>query len=126
MFVCLELVNEDLGFQYGNSTVFPDESLATSPDEFDTNFANPKDGRLYEPEKMWCPKLANEPFYLELILVKKYYIFAVSIQAKLLDDDRNTKTNFSISYSDNYAIWQHYNAIFQVSFLKMITSSKTL
>ena len=111
-----ELVNEDIGFQYRKSATFPDESLATSSDQFDKVLANPRDGRLYKPWKMWCPKDPSKDFYLELILVEKYYIFAVSVQARPRMSNNNFKMNLAISYSDNYASWKKYNAEFNVSF----------
>ncbi len=111
-----ELVNEDIGFQYGKSATFPVEGLATSSDQFDEEHPNPPpDGRLYKPWKFWCPVDPLEPSYLELILAKKYYIFAVSVQGQPPTSSNNFMMNLAISYSNNYARWEKYMAIFRVS-----------
>ena len=107
-----------------NMEIFPDESLATSSDQFAKITANPSDGRLYKPGKFWCPDAPFDPFYLELILVQKYYIFAVSIQGKLkIFDGSNFMMEFSISYSDNYASWFKYDRKFKVSCFHMALPS---
>ncbi len=110
-----ELVNKDVGFQYGKSATFPDESLATSSDQFDKDHANPRDGRLYKPWKFWSPLYFDDPSYLELILVEKYYIFAVSVQGQPQASKNNFTMNLAITYSNNYARWKKYNAKFRVS-----------
>ena len=103
------------------SAAFPDESLATSADQSDKTSANPSNGRLYKPELFWCPKAPFRDFYLELILVQEYYIFAVSIQGKLRDFiDSNFTTDFSISYSGSYANWLKYDRKFKVSYLNIV------
>ena len=112
----IELVNEDIGFQYGKSATFPDVSLATSFNQFDEDHANPRDGRLYKPWKFWCADDIFAPSYLELILVQKYYVFAVSVQVKTLTSNEAFTINFTILYSDNYAHWTHYNSQFKVSY----------
>jgi hypothetical protein len=107
-------VNEDIGFQYGKSEIFPD-SLATSSDQFDNGDANPRNGKLYTPNKFWCPYDQSEASYLELILVQKYYIFAVSIQGRPTSSGKIFTRAFSISYSDDYTNWEEYNTKFKVS-----------
>ena len=107
-------MNNDIGFQYGDSAaVFHNESLATSANQFDLVNSNPHDGRLYKPCKWWCPRSPFHSFYLELILVEKYYIFAVSV------DGRRTSSNFTksfdVSYSDDYAKWIQNNDKYTVS-----------
>ena len=109
---CLELLNEDIGFQYNKS--FPDESLATSDVQFRKDFAHPSNGRLYKPWKFWCPSVHSESFYLELVLVQKYYIFAASIQGHFVSND--FKTEFTISYSLDYEKWQQYDTTFTVRY----------
>ena len=111
----LVLVNKDIGFHYGSGT-FPDESLATSSEQFDKDHANPRDGRLYKPSKFWCPNNIFKPSYLELILVEKYFVFALSVQGRPVTSDENFAINFSISYSENYAHWKSCSSKFRVSF----------
>ena len=108
-------MNKDIGFHYGSGT-FPDESLATSSEQFDKDHANPRDGRLYKPSKFWCPSNISKPSYLELILVEKYFVFAVSVQGRRLTSDENFAINFGLSYSENYAHWRSCNSKFRVSF----------
>lgn len=113
-------MNNDIGFQYGNSAdVLPDESLATSSNQFQEDYidSHPRNGRLYKPWKSWCPRDPTEAaFYLELILVQKYYVFAVTVQANQ-GPQRNSMymKNFSISYSEDYTNWTEYNTIYTVS-----------
>ena len=114
-YFCLELLSEDIGFQYGKSASFPDGSFATSSNQFDEVPASPSNGRLYKPWTFWCPKSLFEYFYLELILVQKYYIFAVSIHGQLVSH-KDFRTDFSISYSQDYDIWQQYDGTFTVSY----------
>ena len=112
--LCIELVNSDIGFQYGNSSAFlPDESFATSPEQFKKDTNNPRDGRLYKPWKYFCQKDIRNFLYLELILVRRYYVFAISVQGKRLSSTSNT--GFMVSYSDNYFNWIDYYAKYSVS-----------
>ena len=108
----LELLNEDIGFKYNG--FFPDESLATSADQYKKGGANPSNGKLYKPWTFWCPNDREKFFYLELVLVQKYYMFAVSIHGRLVTGD--FKTDFTISYSQDYASWPQYDATFTVSY----------
>ncbi|XP_028410342.1 uncharacterized protein LOC114532921 [Dendronephthya gigantea] len=109
-----DLLNNDIGFQYGaSSNVFPDESLATSSNQFDKVLHNPRDGRLYKPWEWWSPKNRYLPFYLELILVQQYYLFAVSVQGQ---STSNYMKDFRVSFSDNYRNWKDYNTKFIVNF----------
>ena len=118
--LCLELVNGDIGFQYGDSfAVLPDASFATSPEQFVKDTNNPRDGRLYKPWEFFCQKDLFDPFYLELIVVQKYYVFAISVQGKRSKVDRNV--GFKVSYSDNYADWMDYNRKYTVSIYICIT-----
>ncbi|CAB4038087.1 Hypothetical predicted protein, partial [Paramuricea clavata] len=113
------LVNEDIGFQYGKSATLPDESLTTSSDQFD-QAGYPHNGRLYKPWKFWSPSYYDEPFYLELILVQNYYIFAASVHGRLSTSNNNFTMEFSISYSENYATWKQYNPNFRFKFNNII------
>jgi hypothetical protein len=113
-----------VGFQYGNSATFTDESFATTLKQFSTE-NKPRDGRLYKPQSFWCSRRAALPSYLELILVQEYYLFAVSVQGQTLSDDSDFAMEFEISYSDNYANWKQYNTKtkFRVSYFYLRYSS---
>ena len=116
-FFFLDLVNEDVGLQHGKLATFPDQSLATSADQFSDNIdaTKPDNGRLYKPSVFWCPKDNFKPnVYLELILVQEYYLFAVSVQGYLVSSADFTK-DFRVSYSQDYADWEEYNQLFSVS-----------
>ena len=108
-------MNEDIGFQYGKAATLPDESLSTSSGQFDKDHY-PRNGRLYRPWEFWQPIYDGESFYLELILVQKHYIFAISVQGKLPTSNNNFTMKFSITYSENYANWKQYNTNFRVSY----------
>lgn len=108
MIFVLDLLSEDVGLKFedkNDTKTFPDESLATSTAAFSGKYP-PWYGRLYEPKSAWCPKGTS---YIELILVEKYYIFAVSVQGywyKYLKYYFPTK--YRISYSDNYQDWYQH------------------
>lgn len=115
IFSCLELLNEDIGFKYGKSNILPDESLDTSTEQFN-DIAPPYDGRLYKPGQFWCPIKAYKSSYLELVLVEKYYIFAVSIQGRALSTDPYFVMDIHLSYSEKYSNWRKYDTTFKVSY----------
>ena len=110
-FFLLALLNEDVGLRFGdknNSTFFPDKSFATSTEQFYENYP-PWYGRLYGPIYAWCPENEVNPSYIELILVEKYHIFAVSVQGYWEEfDDSYFPTKYRIYYSDNYQDWNEY------------------
>ena len=113
-------MTNDIGFQYGKFGSFSDQSLATSSSQFDKNKANPVNGRLYTPWKFWCPKISYKSSYLELILVKKFYIFAATFHGQISDEGRQSENftmDISILYSNNYAEWEKYDKRFKVSCL---------
>lgn len=92
--------------------IFPDESLATSSQQFDKDDPNLRNGRLYNPWEFWCPDSIKDPSYLELILAQKYYIFAVSIQGQF--GIQGFTDEVRIIYADDYENWKEYNTTFKV------------
>ncbi|XP_046846179.1 receptor-type tyrosine-protein phosphatase S-like isoform X2 [Xenia sp. Carnegie-2017] len=111
-----DLLDEDLGFQYGNLTFlnyFHKGNFYRDP--LDAEIP-PSNGRLYNPEGYRC-SYKNEASFLELILVRSYFIFAFSIQEYYKSSHRNDiKINYTISYSSDYSSWKSYDKNFELKF----------
>ena len=69
----------------------------------------PKNGRLYMSGS-WC-SLHQPTSYIEIVLVEKYYIFAVSVQGFWeSQSDVRFIEKYKISHSTNYQNWSYHTA----------------
>ena len=89
------------------SKKFPDQSFPEKTMGKTKNGRDHKYGRLYLPDSSWC---SLETSYLEIVLVEKFYIFAVSVQGFFSKSSSISFTKkMRLHYSTDYQNW--YNTI---------------
>ena len=87
------------------SKEFPDQTFTEIKQKLTVSGKEPKYGRLYFPYSSWCSS-EKPTSYLEIVLVEKFYIFAVSVQGFFWKKSSILFTKeMRLLYSTDYQKW---------------------